>query len=174
MAVVVQIGYDRGLRPLPGSGGSLAAPIWTDFVRRALHGHPAKVFARPDDVGSLLICAETGQLATPACPARLEYFARGTEPMSICPRHRLVRMLVCRRSHLLPGPYCRHLEITDFHPGEEPAEICHLCHAGLLDWLEKLLRPSRPKEEGPAEPRREPPGSFGPKTHRPPPLTPPP
>ena len=69
LVAVVHMGYDRGRRPLPGSGGSLAAPIWTDFVRRALHDRPAQEFPVPDGVKALLVCGETGDLAGPGCPA---------------------------------------------------------------------------------------------------------
>jgi membrane peptidoglycan carboxypeptidase len=148
LTAVVQIGYDQGRRSLPGSGGTLAAPIWSDFVRRALHNTPARAFTQPGSVHTLLVCAETGELATPVCPAKAEFFVGGTEPSTICSRHRTVRMLVCRRSRLLPGLNCKHLETVDFHPGEEPAEICHLCKGGLLDWLDNLFKsPARPRGE---------------------------
>ena len=143
LVAVVHVGYDSGRRPLPGSGGSLAAPIWTDFVRRALHGRPAQSFPVPAGVKDLVICGETGDLAGPGCSARTEYFAAGTEPGKLCERHRVVQLLVCRWSHLLPGPNCRRLESMEFKPGEEPQEVCGICRGGIFDWLENLLRQPR-------------------------------
>lgn len=158
LAAVVQIGYDSGSRPLPGSGGSLAAPIWADFVRRALHGQPARSFAVPDDVRPLLICRETGDLAGPGCPARTEFFAAGTEPGRLCELHRMVQILVCKRSGLLPGPHCREIGFADFRPGEEPREICGLCRGGILDWLERIFGHARKQAEPPPEDEEEPSG----------------
>ncbi|MGE5599182.1 MAG: transglycosylase domain-containing protein [Bacteroidota bacterium] len=163
LVAVVQIGYDRGNRPLPGSGGSLAAPIWSDFVRRASHGLPIRDFLRPDEVQSIAICRETGELPGPGCPVKVEYFARGTEPAAICTRHRLVQLLVCRRSGLLPGANCRHVETREFRPDEIPipTAICTRCRGGLLDFLERIFgRRRRPAAE-------EQPGEEGPPAIRP-------
>lgn len=144
LAAVVHVGYDSGRQPLPGSGGSLAAPIWTDFVRRALHDRPAQAFPVPEGVRELVICGETGDLAGSGCPARTEYFAAGTEPNKLCERHRVVQLLVCRWSHLLPGPRCRRLETIEFKPGEEPLDVCDICRGSIFDWLGNLIR--RPRQ----------------------------
>ncbi|NLG83676.1 MAG: hypothetical protein GX493_03490 [Firmicutes bacterium] len=145
LVAVVHLGYDRGRRSLPGSGGTLAAPIWRDFVRRALAGRPARDFPVPEGVREVLICRETGELAGPLCPAKKEYFAVGTEPTQLCPRHRFVRVVVCPRSGLLPGPYCRDLVEVELPLGREPQEICDRCRPGLFDWLRDLFRFRRPE-----------------------------
>ena len=146
LAAVVQIGYDQGARPLPGSGGALAAPIWSQFIRSALHGRAAKSFAIPPEIIKASICGETGDLAGSGCPARDEYFVTGTEPTVLCSLHRTVQMLICGRSKLLPGPHCRSLEMAGFKPGEEPARICDVCRGSLLEWLEKLFQKRRTVE----------------------------
>lgn len=152
LVAVVQVGYDRGQRALPGSGGSLAAPIWADFIHRALHSLPSRDFTMPEDVHSLLVCRDTGAIAGPACPARTEYFARGTEPRVSCERHRLVPILVCRRSRLLPGTHCRQLEMIEVRPGEEPTGICDLCRGSIFEFLENLFGRRRPKAVAPKQP----------------------
>ncbi|MGQ9779076.1 MAG: transglycosylase domain-containing protein [Bacillota bacterium] len=153
LVAVVHLGYDKGRRSLPGSGGTLAAPIWSEFVRRALAGRPARDFPVPEGVREVLICRETGELAGPLCPAKKEYFAVGTEPAQFCPRHRFVGVVVCRRSGLLPGPYCRDLVEIEVPLGKEPQKICDRCRPGLFEWLRDLFRRRRPGEkDGPKTP----------------------
>ncbi len=58
-----------------------AAPIWNEFMRAALQGHPNLPFARPDGLTQVEVCDLSGLLPTPACPRRhKEWFIAGTEP----------------------------------------------------------------------------------------------
>jgi 1A family penicillin-binding protein len=83
----VWVGYDR---PRPGhgfTGGTIAAPIWERFMRRALAGKPAVAFPQPDSVLSVAVDPATGQAAAPgATPAVYEYFLAGTEPGAAKPQ----------------------------------------------------------------------------------------
>jgi len=98
---VVWVGFDDN-RELGLSGSASAAPIWAEFMKRAV-ALPAyrgtQGFAPPDGVVSVTIDPETLQLATPACPVtREEVFIRGTEPTEYCFRHGGGKMLT-----LTPG-----------------------------------------------------------------------
>lgn len=84
----VWVGNDDAAQPLPGghTGATLAAPIWGDFVARALAQQPAPDFPRPPGLVEVAVCRDSGLLATPLCPARHELFLAGTEPILVDPR----------------------------------------------------------------------------------------
>ena len=78
----VWVGYDQE-RSLgaSGSGGQAAAPIWTEFMKRALAGKPVVDFTVPPDVNFALINPLTGRLARPGTAGSvMECFKAGTEP----------------------------------------------------------------------------------------------
>jgi 1A family penicillin-binding protein len=63
------------------NGLSGAAPIWHQFMRSALSGHPPLTFARPAGLTQVEVCSLSGLLPTSACPyRRLEWFIVGTQP----------------------------------------------------------------------------------------------
>jgi penicillin-binding protein 1B len=87
---VVWVGYDD-YRDLRLEGAHSALPIWTNFMKRA-HSHReyrnAGNFDVPDGVVSVQIDAETGELATSACPQIVtEYYLVGTQPTQFCHLH---------------------------------------------------------------------------------------
>ena len=78
----VWVGYDHE-RSLGsgGSGGQAAAPIWSDFMKRALAGKPVQNFVPPANVTFALINPRTGKLARQGSPgSATECFIAGTEP----------------------------------------------------------------------------------------------
>jgi len=80
----VWVGYDQE-RSLgsSGSGGQAAAPIWTEFMQRALAGVPVKQFSAPGNVTFALINPRTGHLAREGTPGAVqECFISGSEPTS--------------------------------------------------------------------------------------------
>jgi penicillin-binding protein 1A len=80
----VWVGYDQE-RSLGsgGSGGQAAAPIWTEFMQRAVASMPAKGFSTPSNVTFALIDPRTGHLAREGTPGAIqECFISGTEPTS--------------------------------------------------------------------------------------------
>jgi penicillin-binding protein 1B len=86
---VVWVGFDD-YRELGLSGAAAAAPVWTEFMKRAT-ALPAyrelNEFLAPAGVDVVDIDPTTGQLATPACPnTRKEVFLTGTEP-EFCELH---------------------------------------------------------------------------------------
>lgn len=84
---VVWIGFDDN-RDLGLSGGQAAAPIWGEFMKRAVAlptYADARPFAPPAGVVQVAIDPESGQLASPSCPQTTnEYFISGTEPTEYC------------------------------------------------------------------------------------------
>jgi penicillin-binding protein 1A len=89
----VWIGNDAQKIPLRLNGASIgsgrAASIWGMFMRKALSKTPPSDFIPPEGVvANVEICAQTGQLATSACPdIRYEAFLSGTEPVERCQVH---------------------------------------------------------------------------------------
>jgi penicillin-binding protein 1B len=74
-------------------GAKAAMPIWAGFMKRA-HQHReyrnVTTFEMPDGVVAVQIDADTGALATSACPpgvVHTEYFLTGTQPQTFCPTH---------------------------------------------------------------------------------------
>jgi penicillin-binding protein 1B len=87
---VVWVGFDDN-RDLGLTGGSSAAPIWTEFMKRAVT-LPAysntDTFIPPPGIVTVKIDSETLQLATPDCPVtRDEVFIEGTQPTQYCQNH---------------------------------------------------------------------------------------
>ena len=72
LLVAVWIGFDDNT-DLRLTGGEAAAPIWADFVKRALELRPdlvAKQFHKPGGLEEVEIDPETGMLADEFCPHR--------------------------------------------------------------------------------------------------------
>jgi penicillin-binding protein 1A len=79
----VWIGYDDRSMPLGDrvTGGGLACPIWTKFVKEALDGKPILDFKQPYGIEWALIDPSTGLLAlSKTTGAFLEAFEQGTAP----------------------------------------------------------------------------------------------
>jgi penicillin-binding protein 1B len=87
---VVWVGFDDN-RELDLEGAHSAAPIWAEFMKRALayrEYRDAKPFEAPDGIVSIDIDPLSGMPATPYCPkTRREVYIAGTEPVGTCPLH---------------------------------------------------------------------------------------
>jgi len=90
LLAIVWVGFDDN-RDLGLSGANAPAPIWAEFMKRAVDlpayrdVHP---FEMPDGVTRVTIDPETLALATPECPVtREEVYIHGTEPTEFCPLH---------------------------------------------------------------------------------------
>ena len=84
LATGVWVGYDQE-RSLGsgGTGGQAAAPIWGDYMQKAIMSLPAEDFTAPENVSFVLINPRTGKLAREGTPgAVMECFIKGTEPSS--------------------------------------------------------------------------------------------
>lgn len=78
----VWVGYDQE-RSLgsSGSGGQASAPIWAEFMQKAVMSLPVEDFEAPENVAFVLINPITGNLAREGTPgAVMECFIKGTEP----------------------------------------------------------------------------------------------
>jgi penicillin-binding protein 1B len=87
---IVWVGFDDN-RDIKLEGAHSAAPIWGEFMKRALEYRPyrdAKPFEAPDGIVSIEIDPQSGMPATPACPlTKTEVFVAGTQPVGTCPLH---------------------------------------------------------------------------------------
>lgn len=83
LVTAVQLGYDSN-RTLGGggTGGGIAAPVWGQFMYRALAGGPGKRFEfKGSNARAIEVCESTGLLPGSSCDKRVvEYFLPGTEP----------------------------------------------------------------------------------------------
>jgi penicillin-binding protein 1B len=89
---IVWVGLDD-YQDIKLEGAKAALPIWAAFMKRA-HQHreyrSVTPFDIPDGIVAVQIDADTGALATSACPPSVihtEYFLTGTQPMTFCPTH---------------------------------------------------------------------------------------
>jgi penicillin-binding protein 1B len=87
---IVWVGFDDN-RELDLEGAHSAAPIWAEFMKRALQFREyrdAQEFVAPEGVVSVEIDPESGMPATPYCPkTRTEVYIAGTQPVGTCPLH---------------------------------------------------------------------------------------
>jgi membrane carboxypeptidase/penicillin-binding protein len=99
----VWVGYDQPRTIMRGGyAAELAVPLWARFMMTATHGDKAEWFKAPSGIVAVDIDGASGRLATSDCRSArdgivfTEYFARGTEPIDICPIHRahLLRALI--------------------------------------------------------------------------------
>jgi penicillin-binding protein 1B len=87
---VVWVGFDDN-RDLNLAGAQSAAPVWAEFMKRAIqlpdYRNP-QPFQPPAGLTEEMIDPETGQLATPLCPKTAdEYFITGSQPTEYCQEH---------------------------------------------------------------------------------------
>ena len=84
---VVWVGFDDN-RDLGLAGGAAAAPIWAEFMKRAVSlplYRNTQDFEPPPGIVQVSVDLQTGLLASQACPsATQEYFIAGSEPTQTC------------------------------------------------------------------------------------------
>ncbi|MGA8621849.1 MAG: PBP1A family penicillin-binding protein [Candidatus Sulfotelmatobacter sp.] len=84
---IVWVGYDD-YSDLRLSGAQTAAPIWTEFMKRAValpEYSDMKAFSQPTGVVDVQLDKATNRLATPTCPDDyVAAFVAGTEPRETC------------------------------------------------------------------------------------------
>jgi penicillin-binding protein 1B len=87
---IVWVGFDDN-RELNLEGAHSAAPVWGEFMKRALQYRDyagAKPFAMPDGIVTVQIDPLSGMPATPMCPeTTAEVYIAGTQPVGSCPLH---------------------------------------------------------------------------------------
>jgi penicillin-binding protein 1A len=87
--VGVWVGYDYPKSMgKSASGGALALPIWTEFMKAVCDSTMDEGFTVPESVEFRYICPESGELATSRCPNVVkEIFRKGNIPKSQCQLH---------------------------------------------------------------------------------------
>ena len=84
---VVWVGFDDN-RDLGLTGGQAAAPVWGEFMKRAVilpKYRNTQEFEPPPGVTEAVVDAQTGQLANSSCPTTVsEHFIAGSEPTQYC------------------------------------------------------------------------------------------
>ena len=101
--VGVWVGNPDG-SPMRGvSGITGAAPLWHEVMLAAHRNLPVRLFPQPAGIVELTICAASGLLPAPACPAtRSERFIAGTAPDRVDDTH--VRLRLDPRLNCLAPP----------------------------------------------------------------------
>ncbi len=118
------------------SGISGAAPIWNRAIKVFLEGKENEKFERPDDIVSMEVCSESGQLPSewciePSteeaefCDLREELFVDGTQPTTPCEFHK--KLEICEEDGKLASEACREL-------GEVEEKIFVDYKAKLPEW----------------------------------------
>jgi penicillin-binding protein 1B len=96
---IVWVGYDD-YSDLHLSGAQTAAPIWTEFMKKASvlpQFSDMKPFSQPTGVVDVQLDKLTNRLATPACPDDyVSAFVAGTEPRETCDQQGGVSGLISR------------------------------------------------------------------------------
>jgi len=139
LLAIVWVGFDDN-RDLGLSGASAPAPIWADFMKRAV-AMPAyqnvQDFEMPEGVTKVTIDPESMALATPECPmTREEVYIHGTEPTQFCPLHG-----AHMASDTAPGSWLSHVFGGD--KGKE-SESAQPGAAGSTDPFPSMKRPADP------------------------------
>jgi penicillin-binding protein 1B len=84
---VVWVGFDDN-RDLGLAGGQAAAPIWGEFMKRAValpRYRNTQEFEPPPGITEAMVDSQTGQLANASCPSTVsEHFIAGSEPTQYC------------------------------------------------------------------------------------------
>jgi penicillin-binding protein 1C len=81
LVVGVWVGNADNTPMIDVSGVSGAGPIWNQFIRAALADEPYLEFPVPEGLERVRVCALSGLLPTPDCPAQSwEWFITGTAP----------------------------------------------------------------------------------------------
>jgi penicillin-binding protein 1A len=85
----VWVGFDT---PAPigreAYGARIAAPIWSEFMKRTARVLPAREFPEPDGLQEVQLCRVSYLRPVAGCPVYTEYFKQGDDvPSAMCPIH---------------------------------------------------------------------------------------
>ncbi|MBI4978098.1 MAG: PBP1A family penicillin-binding protein [Spirochaetes bacterium] len=89
LVACVWMGFDKNDFSLgkDRAGGQIAAPIWGEFMKRALARDKVMDFKQPQDVIRVRVCAKSGLIPTEKCATIIdECFIRNTSPLDACTR----------------------------------------------------------------------------------------
>ncbi|GAB6180563.1 penicillin-binding protein 1A [Desulfotomaculum defluvii] len=81
----VYVGYDDKSRKVGLTGSAIAAPIWGNFIEKALQGHEVRDFNKPAGVVESYVCTYDGLKASALTSSKISaWFIEGTEPKIPC------------------------------------------------------------------------------------------
>lgn len=67
------------------AGGVISAPVWAEYMKKALSDSEEVSFKRPENIVRVRVCAKSGMLPTSQCERVVdEYFIRGSSPLDFC------------------------------------------------------------------------------------------
>ena len=76
------------------SGITGASPIWAKIFNKILEKNPQpREITKPENLISVPVCTLTGTLSCEGCPARYEYFVKGSEPKTHCDPQKIKEIL---------------------------------------------------------------------------------
>ncbi len=160
---IVWVGYDD-YTDLRLSGAQTAAPIWAEFMKKAIALPPysdVKPFPQPTGVVDVQLDKVTNRLATPSCPdTYTAAFVAGTEPNETCDQTNGIKGFFSRMFGLggdkaLPPPP----STTPGTPAGQTAQDQAKKKKGLFGKIVGIFRddksppPSKPPEKGGDGPR---------------------
>jgi len=120
---------------MPGSVG--AAPIWHEFMQKALAKLPVENFVEPPGLVRVEVCTASGLLPTDKCPdRRTELFIKGNEPKAHDNVYQTFRL------HVPTGKLA-----TVYSPPEEVEErVFEIFLPEAADWVRENNIPQPPRE----------------------------
>jgi len=154
---IVWVGYDD-YSDLHLSGAQTAAPIWTEFMKKASllpQYSDMKEFAQPTGVVDVQLDKATNRLATPTCPDDyVAAFVAGTEPRETCDQQTGVAGLFSRffggGEQALPPPVQAATGQEDQDPKKKKGFFGKL--AGIFKDDKSSAPPSKPTDSGQTAP----------------------
>ncbi len=159
---IVWVGYDD-YSDLRLSGAMTAAPIWTEFMKKASalpQYSSMKPFSQPTGVVDVQLDKATNRLATPTCPDDYEAaFVAGTEPRETCDQQNGVAGLFSRMfggggQKALPPPPVQATNSTDGQnqdPKKKKGFFGKI--AGIFKDDKATAPPSKPVDSGQTPPQ---------------------
>ena len=94
LVTIVQFGYDMPRTLGKGmAGGNVCAPVWHDFMEKALSKYPKSDFPVPDGGVRCKVCITSGKLASPSCPKNeivSQVFPIESQPLVKCEHYKFV------------------------------------------------------------------------------------
>ena len=94
LVTVVQFGYDMPKTLGKGmAGGNIGAPVWHDFMAKALKNYPKTDFPVPDGGVRCRVCITSGKLASKSCPPNeivTQVFPIESQPLIECKHYAAV------------------------------------------------------------------------------------
>ena len=94
LVTIVQFGYDMPKTLGKGmAGGNVCAPVWHDFMEKALAKYPKSDFPVPDGGVRCKVCITTGKLASSSCPKNeivTQVFPIESQPLVKCDHYKFV------------------------------------------------------------------------------------